>query len=57
MSKIISKAGKITVSIGVCVASYKSTLSDYDIIAIADKALYKSKTSGKNKTTMQPISD
>jgi two-component system cell cycle response regulator len=56
MSKILSKAGGLTVSVGVCVAPYDSNVSDYDIIDVADKALYKSKTSGKNKTTLLPIS-
>jgi diguanylate cyclase (GGDEF)-like protein len=52
MRYINSKVKKITVSIGVCVASYDNPLSDYEIIDIADKALYASKNSGKNKTTL-----
>lgn len=56
MKLVRSKAGKVTISVGVCVASYDSAVSDYDIIDMADKALYKSKASGKNKTTLQSIS-
>jgi sigma-B regulation protein RsbQ len=52
MRYINSKVKNITVSIGVCVASYDNPLSDYEIIDIADKALYASKSSGKNTTTL-----
>lgn len=50
--KIQSKTKKITVSIGICIASYDNLLDDLEIIDIADKALYTSKNSGKNKTTL-----
>jgi diguanylate cyclase (GGDEF)-like protein len=50
MININSLIENITVSIGICIASFDSLLSNDEIINIADKALYTSKTSGKNKT-------
>jgi sigma-B regulation protein RsbQ len=52
MHNINSLAEKITVSIGISIMSYENSLCDHEIIGIADKALYTSKNSGKNKTTL-----
>jgi two-component system cell cycle response regulator len=55
MKKIRTKAGVITVSIGVFVAPYDINISDSEIIDLADKALYVSKNSGRNQTTLQTM--
>ena len=52
MRNIQSLAKNVTVSIGVSIVSYYNSLSDHEIIDITDKALYTSKKSGKNKTTL-----
>lgn len=52
MQNIQSLVEKITVSIGICIVSYYNSLCDHEIISLADKALYTSKNSGKNKTTL-----
>lgn len=52
MINIDSLIESITVSIGICIASFDSLLSNDEIINIADKALYTAKTSGKNKTSL-----
>jgi diguanylate cyclase (GGDEF)-like protein len=53
MKKIRSKAGAITVSIGVFIAPYDTNISDNEIINLADNALYASKNAGRNQTTLQ----
>jgi diguanylate cyclase (GGDEF)-like protein len=55
MKKIRTKAGEVTVSIGIFVAHYDLNISDSDIISLADKALYASKDAGRNQTTLHPI--
>ena len=57
MKKIRSKAGKITVSIGIYIANYDSNLSDNEVINLADKALYASKNAGRNQTTLHTVPD
>jgi diguanylate cyclase (GGDEF)-like protein len=52
MKNICNLAEQITVSIGISIISYDNSLCDHAIIGIADKALYTSKNSGKNKTTL-----
>jgi diguanylate cyclase (GGDEF)-like protein len=52
MKNIITKSNIVTVSIGICVVPYDTIISDHDIIEMADKAMYKSKTSGRNQTTL-----
>lgn len=51
MKSIRTKAKTITVSIGACVVEGRTDYSDKEIINLADKALYESKRTGKNKTT------
>ena len=55
MKKIRTKAGEITVSIGIFVAHYDLNISDNDIISLADKALYASKDAGRNQTTLHTM--
>lgn len=53
MSTIETSASAVTVSIGICIVPHDRTITDSDIIDIADKALYESKNTGRNKTTLQ----
>lgn len=55
MKEIQTKAEAITVSIGVFVVPFDSDISDGEIIAVADKTLYASKETGRNKTTLRTI--
>ncbi|MFT7387837.1 MAG: diguanylate cyclase (GGDEF)-like protein [Candidatus Endobugula sp.] len=57
MKKIRSKAGVITVSIGIFVAPFDVNISDADIIGLADNALYASKDAGRNRTTLETSFD
>ena len=41
----------VTVSAGICIVNDLSDITIHDIIGVADKALYKSKTNGKNAVT------
>jgi len=56
MKKIRSKAGRITVSIGIYIAQYNINISDTDIINLADKALYAAKNAGRNQTILHKTS-
>jgi diguanylate cyclase (GGDEF)-like protein len=55
MKNIRTKAGKITVSIGIFVAPYDVNISDADIISLADKALYAAKDAGRNRTVLETM--
>ncbi len=55
MKKIRTKAVSITVSIGVCIAPHHVEATDNELIDLADNALYESKKSGRNKTTLHSI--
>lgn len=56
MKKIRTKAGKITVSIGIYIAQYNINISDTDIINLADEALYAAKNAGRNQTILHKTS-
>ena len=45
----------VTISVGVCVAESLSRLSVHDVIDKADRAMYVSKKSGKNRVTVDAI--
>jgi len=45
---------KITISIGICDSNDSNTNAIDKLIAISDKALYKSKNDGRNKVTIAP---
>lgn len=48
---------KVTVSVGICIAEDLTKTNAHDVIDIADKALYKSKLSGKNCVTVYNTDD
>jgi sigma-B regulation protein RsbQ len=55
MKKIRTKAGVITVSIGVYIAPHDINISDAEVISLADKALYEAKGAGRNQTMFDAL--
>lgn len=47
----------VTVSVGVTAVAGGSSLRPEDLVAAADEALYHSKSQGRNRVSMQPVSD